>query len=78
MAGRRGEKALRVAGGAALLLAIVLVFPCQGEGANDSHEPGLDAVRWLSWQHPVHVFALALAVVGVLALVAAWLLDSRQ
>jgi hypothetical protein len=59
------------------VFALVLVFPCQGEGAGSSHEPGADTVNWLSWQHPVHVLACVLAAVGVVALVVAWLLDSR-
>jgi hypothetical protein len=75
---RRAETAFRVVGGSALVLGVLLLFPSLVSSGADYPEPGSDTLRLLSLQHPVHIFALALAALGVTALVAAWILDHRE
>jgi hypothetical protein len=75
MSDRRVETVLRVVGGVSLFLAVLLVVPSLVSRGTDYPEPGADTLHMLSLQHPVHVFALVLAVIGVVGLGVAWILD---
>jgi hypothetical protein len=63
------DEVLHVVGGVALVLALLLVVvSLGGHAAAGSFAPGSEAHQLGSFQHAVHLLALALSAVGICAM----------